>query len=154
MHSVRAESLDEFSAAGVRLAGDLDDGGSQRELRAGRKIVLAEIEVDEQLIARERPTVLSLSEQRDRARVDDVQLHIGMRRSICRPAALSLRPAVAYEAGRHVELRFVENFARANPRAPNDQVEHAVVFWRLFDSVKTGFDLVCTQMPHAHSSIP
>src|SRR5688500_741249 len=43
---VRAEALKKLGAARMRLRRDLDDGGSDGEPRAGRKIRLADIEID------------------------------------------------------------------------------------------------------------
>src|SRR5262245_3005779 len=54
-HRVGPEALDEFSAAGMGLISDLDYRGAQRQSRARGKVLLAQIQIDEQLIAGERP---------------------------------------------------------------------------------------------------
>src|SRR5215217_7940671 len=72
LHRVEAESFDELPAAGVRLGRDLDDSRSDRELRAYRHIGRAEVEVDEQLIARKVPAAPVLRHERDNARVHQV----------------------------------------------------------------------------------
>jgi len=51
-----------------------------------------------------------------------------------------------------IELCFREDFPCANLRATDDEVQDAVVFWRLLDLGETGFDLLCSQMPHAYNS--
>src|SRR5262245_36027568 len=53
--------------ARVGLGGDLDDGGSDRQARPRWHVPLAQIEVDEELVAGKFPAALVLGEQRDHA---------------------------------------------------------------------------------------
>src|SRR5438128_1575425 len=50
-----AEAPAELRTPGVRLVGHLDDGGAESEPRARRQVVGAQVEVDVELIACERP---------------------------------------------------------------------------------------------------
>ena len=54
-HGVEAEALGELGAAAVRDGGDLDDGLADAQPGAGRQLVGAEVEVDVELVAGERP---------------------------------------------------------------------------------------------------
>src|SRR4029077_7995689 len=46
----------EFLAAEMRLIADLDHGGTDRQLRPGRDVLGAEVEIDVELVAGESPT--------------------------------------------------------------------------------------------------
>ncbi len=52
-----AEAGAELRAPGVRFWRHLDDGVADRELRSGWKVVDAEVEVDVELVAGERPAI-------------------------------------------------------------------------------------------------
>ena len=75
---VDAEPLRKLSTPCVRLRRHLDNRRSERQPRAGGKILVGEIEIDIQLIAGERPSIVRLRDERNRPRIHDVDLHLGI----------------------------------------------------------------------------
>ena len=136
----------------MRLSRDFDDRRPKRQPRTRWKVGLAQVEVDEQLIAGQRPTVLRLREERNRPGVHHVQLHVGVRRAIGGPRALSLVPTVADESDGRVEIRLLKNLPGAGVRPPNDQLQRPLIFGRPQDVFETRFDFLGRQLPHAHIS--
>ena len=96
------------------FGGDLEDGVADAEPAAGREVLLAEVEVDVELIARPRPVGVlgAVGEQGRRAGVHDRDLRL----RVCRASAALVGPVVADQpevAGRAFRTRA----ARA-PRSP------------------------------------
>jgi hypothetical protein len=145
---VEAESLDELAAAGVRLRGYLDHRRANRQLSTSGHVGRAQIEVDEQLIAREVPAARVLRYEGDNARVHEIELHVGMRCTVRRPPAAAVLPAVADQAVHQIELSFLEDLALADLRAAHDHREHAVVPRRPGDFVQAGLQFAHRQMSH------
>src|SRR6185295_6661760 len=82
LHGVDAEPRDKLATASMRLRGHLDDRRSDGQPRSRRQVGGAEVEVNDELIAGKWPAVWRLRHEGDGARVDDVQLHVGMRPAI------------------------------------------------------------------------
>ena len=59
---VVAETLGELGAAGMGLLGDFEYGGADGELRADGEVFLAQIDVDDELVAGEGPAILGPGE--------------------------------------------------------------------------------------------
>src|SRR4029079_3147202 len=116
LHRVDAEARHELRAASVRLRRHLDQCGSDGQGRARRQVGAAEIEIDEQLIAGEGPPMWRLRDERHRARVHDVQLHLRMRSAVNAPAAAAAGPAVADQPLLHIQPRAPADFPRAHRR--------------------------------------
>ena len=69
----------------MRLSGDLNDRIAESEPGAGRQIVQAQVEIDVQLIAGQRPTVFLLGNQSNGSCVHERQLRVGVGRPIRGP---------------------------------------------------------------------
>src|SRR5689334_17416497 len=111
LHRVHTEALDELSAPGVRLGGDLQDRRPDLEPRAGRNVVATQVQIEKQLVPRERPSRRVLRDQRNRTRTHDVDLRLRVGHSV-RPVAVVPRlPRVADQADDDVELALVDDFA-------------------------------------------
>ena len=115
-HGREAEALGELGAAPVRLIGDLHDRLADAQPGARRQLLGAEVEVDVQLVAGERPPLRRTGDQRHGPDVHDVELHVGMGRAVGRARAGPLVPRVADEADGQVELGDVEDLALAETR--------------------------------------
>jgi hypothetical protein len=137
----------------VRLGGHLDHRGSDRQPGARGEIALAEIEIDEQLIAREVPAALVLRQQCDHARVHQVQLHLGVRRAVGRALAAADLPAVADQAVGQIELPLLQDFALADLRPPDDHLQHATVCRRPADLRQPSFQFLGGQLLHGQHVI-
>ena len=124
-HRLDAEAGDELGAPGVRDLGDLDDGVADLQPRARRQLLRAEVEVDVELVAGERPAVTGAGDEGDRPGVHHVQLHLRVRRAVVQPPARTVLPRVADESDGHVELAAVEHLALADPRASDDHLQRA-----------------------------
>ena len=130
----RTEPGRELRAAGVGLVGDLDDGRADRQPRAGGQVLMAEIEVDMQLITGEGPIVVGVAgDEAGQSGVDDVQLHVRVRGTVSRPPARPLVPGIADEALGERQLGLVEHLAPVDRRAAHDEVERAVILRRRED---------------------
>jgi hypothetical protein len=67
LQGIHAEARGEFPAAGMRQAGRFEHGAADRQLRAGRQVLLAQVEIDVELVARQRPEFPFACEQADQA---------------------------------------------------------------------------------------
>ena len=126
----------------MRDLGQLDHGLADRESRAGGNVVDAEVEVDVELVACERPALPVSGDDLGEARVHQGQLRVVGRRG-------AEMPAVADEPDLRVELPFVQDFALVLGRAPDDQLERAVVGGRRADVLQAGEQLLRRRVLHA-----
>jgi hypothetical protein len=76
------EPFGELAAAVVRHRGNLEDRQGDREACAGRQVVGAEVEIDVEVVAGERPAGLVLRDQRDRAGIHQRDLDVRMRAAV------------------------------------------------------------------------
>src|SRR6266508_3582798 len=118
-----AEALGELRAAGVQLVGDFDHGGADGEPCPDREVLGAQVEVDVELISRERPPLALLRPQGDDARAHEGQLHVGMGGPVAGPAASAHPPRVADETLVQVERPLVDDLTLAHGRPPHDQLD-------------------------------
>ena len=130
----RAEAGGELRTARVRLVGDLDDGAADRQAGPGREVLFAEVEIDVELVAGEGAVVLGAAGDQSREPgVDDVQLHVRVRRAVAGPPAPAPNPGVADNAFGQRQLRDLEDLALVDRRAADDEVELAVVLRGVLD---------------------
>jgi DNA-binding transcriptional MerR regulator len=137
-----AEARGELRAAGVELLGDLDHGRPDGEPCARGQVLVAEVEVDEELVAGERPPLPVARDGRDRACVHQRQLHVGVRGAVLGAAAPARAPHVADEALVEVEKALVEHLALVLGGPADDQLERPLVGRRLADRVQVEAELV------------
>ena len=76
LERLAAEAGAELRAARVRLLRDLDDGLADREPRPGREVVDAEVEIDVELVAGERPALAAPGDEVGGAGVHQRQLGV------------------------------------------------------------------------------
>jgi len=120
---VGAEAGTELGAARVGDLGDLDDGAAQRQAGAGGQVSVTQVEVEVQLVARQRTAVGIDCDQRRQAGVDHVELHVRVGRAIGRPAASPALPGVAHEPGVEVEDALVEDLTLVDGRPSHDELD-------------------------------
>jgi hypothetical protein len=119
----------------MRCVGHLENGGGDREARPRRQVLRAQVEVDVELVACERPALALAGDERRGARVH--QRHLGLRvRAASAPA-----PAVADEADVDVELALLQHLALVGRGPAHDQLEHALVGGRGAHLVEPGEDV-------------
>ena len=143
LHGIQPEALHELSATGVGFGRDRNDRRSQPQPGTRRQIVHAQVQIDEQLVARERPAGGVLRDQGNRAAVHDVDLHLVMRRPIRRARALALSPVVPDEALGETQLSDLQHLAFRDRRPSDDQLHHTGVPGRLPNRVEP-----CIQLRH------
>ncbi len=68
------EAARELLAASMRRGGDLYDGLTHSQPRPGGDVVLAQVEVDVQLVTGQRRTGIIASDETGKPRVDDSEL--------------------------------------------------------------------------------
>ena len=109
-----------FAQPGVGHVGDFDDGVADGQARPDGQVLDAEIEVDVELVARERPALPIARDQLGEAGVHHRQLGVVGRRA-------AQVPAVADEPDDGVEVALVEHLAQVDRRATDDQLDRAAV---------------------------
>ena len=124
-----AEAGAELRAPGVRLGRHLDDGVADGELRACGQVLDAEIEVDVELVARERPAVPASGDHRGCARVHQRQLRVRVRRAVRHRLAAAGEPRVPDEADLEIERALVEHLALVLGGSADDQLDRALGGW-------------------------
>jgi hypothetical protein len=149
LHRVHSEPLDELLASRMGLIRHLDDGRAQREPRARREILGAEVQIEKELIPGPLPAIAIRCDQLDHTRAHDVQLHVGVRSPIRGAGASAQAPAITDEAKAHVELGDVDDFSLIDARPADDEVKTARILRRLKDGVQTRFELGHAQMDGA-----
>ena len=80
LHCIQPEAVDELPAARVWLTRHFEQRCPNGQSRSRRQVRRAQVQVEVQLIAGERPTLPVLGHERNEACVDDVDLHVGVRR--------------------------------------------------------------------------
>ena len=133
LRGIGAESGGELLAARVRRRRDLDDGGSDRQPRARRRVVFAQVEVDVELVARESPTIRRLGHKRRSPRVHERDLSVVIPTD--RP------PAIADQSLGFIELAPRQRFAGVDAGPPHDQLENADVGRRSANLLEPCFEL-------------
>src|SRR5690606_10543934 len=88
---------------GVWLVGDLQDRAADLEPRPGWEVCGAEIQIQVELIAGERPAVGAPRHQSRGAGIHQVELHVGVRLPVGRAGTGPSLPAVAEEASLQIE---------------------------------------------------
>ena len=123
LHGVGAETFDELTAARVRLRGDLDDRRAHRQLRARRQVLSAQIEIDVELVAGERPAIRSLGDQRHHARVGERELHVGVAPAVLGARTAAHTPRVADQSLDQIELGLGDDLADIDGRTPDNELD-------------------------------
>src|SRR5262245_32536907 len=95
---------------------DFNDRGSECEPLSGGKVFNAQIQVEVQLVSRQRPSLFCLRDQSDDTSVHDVQLHIGVRLSIDRVRISSGSPVISHESVLQAELCLGQLFSLSGTR--------------------------------------
>src|SRR5687768_4809942 len=111
---------------------------------------MTQIEIDIQLIARERPAARILRDEGSRAGVHDVDLHLGMRSAVGRPGARAESPRVANQALDRVELPFLEHLALIHARPSHDQLQFTGILGRSPDFLEARLELRRREMRDEH----
>jgi hypothetical protein len=126
----------------VRLGRHLDHGLADLELRAWREVLVADVEVEVELVTGEAPTVgVPGGGEKRGARVHDVQLHLGVGTAVRGPLAGPVLPGVAHEPLDEVEVALLEHLALADSRAAHDELEGALLGGRGADVIEPGLEL-------------
>lgn len=141
-----AEALGEFGAAGVGFVGDFEHGVADGETGARGQVLLAQVDVDDELIAGEGPAVFGLSEQSDEAGVDDGDLGGGVGAAIGGAGAAAGEPAIADQAGVDVQRAFGDDLSLVDGGSLDDHLEGSAVGGGLANVVQAGFQLVKGQL--------
>ena len=152
LERVGAEAGAELGAAGVRLGGHLDHRLADGKPRAGGKVLDAEVEVDEELVARERPAVAATGDQVGGAGVHQRELRIGVGRAVrgaaaparchtspTRPSSRSSTPSSSTSRSSSAGRLTISSTVPCCRRRQDDLVE-------------AGCELVCAAMLHARKS--
>jgi len=121
----------ELLAPPVREVADLDHRRADRQPGAGRQVLAADVEVDVELVAGERPAVAGAGHQRCGPRVHD--------RDLASWITGPVEPAVADQAGVGVDLGLGEHLPLPLGWAADDQLEGALVGGGVADVVQTRF---------------
>ena len=141
------EARHELDAAGVRLRRHLDHGRAECESRAGRQVLLRDVEIDVELIAGESPALaVARGDEVDDARAHQRQLRLAVGRSVRGLRAAVRAPPVPDEALVEIEHALREHLALALGRAPHDQLDDALVSRRAPDLVEPGLELLGAQV--------
>src|SRR5690606_23799138 len=91
-------------------------------------VVDRQVEVDEELVARERPTIASTGgDEVDGAAVHDVELCLGVGRSVRGELAPPREVVVADDPDADPELGLVEDLALAQSRSAQDEIDRALI---------------------------
>ena len=144
---VDAVACRELVAALVRHRGDLEQRGADREPGPGRQILVAEIQIDDQIVPGERPARLLLGDQRDRARVHDGHLHVGMRPAVGQRHPAALGPVVAVHAAFRAELALRQGDAPVGLGPDHDRLQGPCVPRRKHDPAQSLLQFFQAQMP-------
>jgi hypothetical protein len=114
----------------MRQRADFQHRGTDCDSRSGGKVFLAEVHVDEELIAGETPTIFVLRDKIRNPRVHDVDLHLRVWTTVGGFGTSASAPTIADQSSHRIEFRFFENLALVDSRPPHDQLDHAIVFGR------------------------
>ena len=130
----------ELLAARVRLVRHLEHRRPDRELRARREVLAAQIEIDVELVTRERPALPVARHERRRPRVHDRDLRLRVRGTPARAAARL--PVVADEPVLDVELGLVDDLALVDRRPAHDQLHDTLAPWGRAQVVEPRLELL------------
>src|SRR6266545_3418100 len=131
-----AVAFGELPAAEVREIGHFDNRGADLHSGSGWEVLGAQIEVDVELIAGERPALVVARDQRRGAGVHERQLRF-------RIGPLAARaPRVADQSALDVQLGLPERFAFADRGSPRDQLDRSVVVRGRTDLVEPGLKML------------
>ena len=125
---------------------DLDYRRAQLQACARWQVLLAEIQVHVDLIARQRPTVPAARHQIDDPCVHDVQLHFRVRGSVRSTRVTAPPPVVANQSFRDIELGALQRFPLIRFRAADNHFDRPKVLWRVLDSFESGFECFAAKM--------
>lgn len=142
-----AEALGELGAAGVGFGGDFEHGVTDGKLSTRREVVLAEVDVDDELVAGEGPVVLGLGKQGDEAGVDDGDLGGGVGAATRGAGAAAVEPAVAEQASVDVKHAFGDDFALFDAGTADDHAEGSGVGGGPADVGESGVQFIRVEMP-------
>jgi len=123
------------------LIGDLDDGAPERQARARREVALAQVQVEVELVAGQGPAVAGRAgQQLGDAGVDDVELHVRVRRAVGRPVAAPGTPRVTEQAILQVQRSLVEQLALVHGRPADDELDPTLVGRGAADLLQPGLE--------------
>ena len=108
--------------------------------------MLAQIDVDDELIAGEGPAVLGAGEQGDEAGVDDGDLGCGVGAAVGGARAAAGEPGVADETGIDIQRALGHDLALIHARSLDDHAQGASVGGRLPDMVESCVQILTRQL--------
>lgn len=141
-----SKSRREFSAAIMRLGGDLNDRRSDVKTVPGPEVVLAEVEIDVKLIAGKGPAFLRTGDEIGGPRVHQGELRIEFRRSRSWRDGKMVDPTIPFRARGQIEVTPLQCLSLFRLGTHDDRLKPALLAWRLADVFEPGDELVCRPM--------
>ncbi len=140
---IDTEALRELGAAVVGLLGHLDDRRTDAQARPGRRSVDREVEVDDELVAGERPALaVDPGDGLERSGTHDVQLGERIGGAARSPTAATLEVVVADEPHARAQLPDLEYPPFPHRRPGDDQFDDPDVGRRRRDMIEVGIEFL------------
>jgi hypothetical protein len=140
-HRGQSKPSGELLATQMRRVRHFDYRAAERQAGPRWQVGVAQIEVNEELVARKLPAIFVLRYQGDGAGIHDVELHFGMGSAVGCSRTPTCYPAIADEALRRIEVSFFEDFTRFGAGTAYDEMENAFVLRRPSDCVQATLQL-------------
>ena len=118
------------------------------EARSGREVLVTQIQIEIQLVARERPPITRTGEEIDQPDADHIELHVRMGGAVFSAAAPAHTPGVANESVGVRQLTGIQHLTLILGGTAHDHLENTVSRWRRADRDEPGLELLSRTVDH------